>query len=88
MVFRGSKEKTASGQTKDSLMKNKRGKIVSKKASAAAKKRFKSIEPWLKAVVAARKALNIKGFVAINGKSGPGKAIYVKAKALLASGGA
>merc|ERR1711933_282024 len=32
-VFNGSKEKTATGLRKDGLVKNKRGKIVSKKAS-------------------------------------------------------
>merc|ERR1719335_326546 len=88
MVFRGSKEKTVGGLTKDMLMKNKRGKIVSKKASAAGKKKFKNIEAWTEATVSARKALQLKGFTAINGKSVQGKAIYVKAKALLAGGNA
>merc|ERR1712203_1205841 len=37
-VFRGFKAKTASGMTKDSLAKNKRGKSGAKKASARAKK--------------------------------------------------
>merc|ERR1712032_220412 len=35
-VFRGTKAKTSGGLTKDMLMKNKKGKVVSKKASAAA----------------------------------------------------
>merc|ERR1719335_2056622 len=87
MVFRGTKEKTVGGLTKDMLMKNKRGKIVSKKASAAGKKKFKNIEPWLEASIAARKSLQLKGFLAINGKSLQGKAMYVKTKALLAAGG-
>merc|ERR1711920_770797 len=86
-VLRGTKEKTLSGLTKDSLMKNKRGKIVSKKASAVGKRNYKNIEAWIEATVAARKVLQLKGFTAINGKTVQGKAIYVKAKALLASGG-
>merc|ERR1712107_46776 len=78
-VFRGSKEKTASGHTKDQLFKNKRGKIVSKKASAAGRKSFANIRAWFECVNAARKALNLRGFVAINGKKAEGKALYAKA---------
>eukprot|EP00930_Biecheleria_cincta_P105459 TRINITY_DN9817_c0_g2_i1.p2 TRINITY_DN9817_c0_g2~~TRINITY_DN9817_c0_g2_i1.p2 ORF type:complete len:156 (+),score=46.10 TRINITY_DN9817_c0_g2_i1:59-469(+) len=80
MVFRGKKEKTVGGLKQESLMKNKRGKVVSKKASARGKLRFKQIEPWVDAVMAAREALHATGFVAINGKSLKGRALYVKAK--------
>merc|ERR1712039_310572 len=66
-VFNGTKEKTAAGLRKDGLIKNKRGKIVSKKASAAGKNRFAAIKGWGDCIAAARKALNLKGFVAING---------------------
>merc|ERR1739847_214219 len=38
VVFHGTKEKTYTGMTKSDLIKNKRGKIVSKKASLRAKK--------------------------------------------------
>merc|ERR1719362_1516445 len=38
VVFRGSKEKTGGGMTKDKLVKNRNGRIVSKAASARAKK--------------------------------------------------
>merc|ERR1719379_857379 len=85
LVLRGTKEKTVGGLTKDSLMRNKRGKIVSKKASAIGKQRFRNIESWVSSVVAARKALQVTGFVAINGKSLQGKALYVKSKALCAA---
>merc|ERR1712216_175248 len=85
MVLKGKKEKTVGGLTADSLMKNKRGKVVSKRASAAGKRRYKSIEAWTESVVAARKALHVSGFVAINGKSLQGKALYVKSKALCAA---
>merc|ERR1719160_402446 len=85
LVLRGTKEKTVGGLTRDALMKNKRGKVVSKKASALGKKRFRNIEAWVSSVVAARKALQVTGFVAINGKSLQGKALYVKSKALCAA---
>merc|ERR1712094_63480 len=66
VVFRGNKEKTYTGMTKGDLMKNSRGKIVSKKASAAAKKRFATgLKGWVVAVQKARKTLGLKGFVAI-----------------------
>merc|ERR1719436_747189 len=84
-VFSGRKEKTASGMTKAKLMKNSRGKIVSKASSAAAKKRFATgLGKWTSAVKTARKALNLTGFVAINGKTAEGKAVYAKAKSIYA----
>merc|ERR1712039_828741 len=83
-VLRGSKVKTGSGLTKEKLMRNKFGKIVSKKASAASKKRYQSsgAKIWADCIKQARKALNLKGFVAINGKQAVGKALYAKAKSL------
>merc|ERR1712241_1448533 len=85
VVFRGSKAKTSGGMTKDKLTKNKFGKIVSKAASARGKRNYANsgIKAWADAVKAARKALNLTGFVAIGGKSATGKALYAKAKALL-----
>ncbi|CAJ1330940.1 unnamed protein product [Effrenium voratum] len=85
MVFKGRKAKTSGGLTKDSLMVNKRGKVVSKLRSAKGKKSFKHIESWVEAVMEARAAFNAKGFVAINGKTLQGKALYAKAKAIRAS---
>merc|ERR1711983_226620 len=84
-VFRGSKEKTTGGLTKATLVKSKPGKIVSKAASVRAKKAFATsgLKAWCDAVKAARKALNLTGFVAVGGKSATGKALYAKAKALL-----
>merc|ERR1712232_606320 len=81
-VLKGKKEKTVGGLKADSLTKNKRGKVVSKRASAAGKRNYKRIESWVESVVEARKALHVSGFVAINGKSLQGKALYVKSKAL------
>merc|ERR1711881_617290 len=80
-VFHGKKVKTMSGLTKADLMKNKQGRIVSRKQSASAKKQFsKKLGGWLAALVKARKALNVKGFVAVNGKTAQGRALYAKAK--------
>merc|ERR1712039_493653 len=84
LVFHGKKKKTVGGLVKDSLMRNKRGKIVSKRASAEGKRRFKNVENWVECVMEAREALHCRGFVAINGKSLQGKALYVKAKSLRA----
>merc|ERR1711998_764316 len=76
-VFRGTKAKTASGLKKTDLIKSKSGKIVSRKKSALAKKRYASgIGKWTAAVSKARKALGVKGFVAIK----KGSALYKKAK--------
>merc|ERR1712087_961753 len=83
MVLRGSKAKTGGGLKKENL-KNKAGKIVSKKASEASRKRYvgSALQKWTKAVQAARKELNLKGMVVIGGKSAQGRALYAKAKAL------
>eukprot|EP00747_Dinoflagellata_sp_TGD_P026265 gnl/TRDRNA2_/TRDRNA2_131800_c0_seq1.p1 gnl/TRDRNA2_/TRDRNA2_131800_c0~~gnl/TRDRNA2_/TRDRNA2_131800_c0_seq1.p1 ORF type:complete len:124 (+),score=47.47 gnl/TRDRNA2_/TRDRNA2_131800_c0_seq1:2-373(+) len=82
LVLKGKKEKTVGGLTKDMLIKNKRGKVVSKRASAQGKRKYKQIESWVESFMAARESLKVQGFVAINGKSLQGKAIYVRAKAL------
>merc|ERR1711904_286644 len=73
LVLRGKKEKTVGGLTVKDLIKNKYGKVVSKKASAKAKK-----SPWIAAVTNARSALKVKGFVAVK----KGTPLYAKAKSL------
>merc|ERR1712110_966822 len=76
-VFSGRKEKTSSGLKKTDLVKSKSGKVVSKKMSLVAKKRYAStIGKWTAAVTKARKALGVKGFVAVK----KGSALYNKAK--------
>ena len=72
-VFAGKATKSNGGLTKDKLVKNKGGKIVSKARSAKGKS-----NPWIVACSAARKALKIKGF-AVAKKGSP---YYLKAKAL------
>merc|ERR1711862_1017146 len=78
VVFNGTKEKTVSGLKKADLIKNKNGRIVSKKQLAAGKKAYSNIKGWTVAVQKARKALGVKGFVAIKKRS----ALYNKAKEL------
>merc|ERR1711935_577757 len=77
-VFKGSKAKTVGGLTKSDLTKNKNGKIVSKKSSAHGKKAYANIKGWTVAVQKAKKALGVKGFIAIK----KGTPLYKKAKEL------
>merc|ERR1712151_1349585 len=77
-VWKGRRVKTVGGLQKADLIKNKYGKVVSKKRSLTAKKG--KIAKWAGAVVAARKALSIKGFVAIGGKGAKGQELLKKAR--------
>jgi len=65
-VWKGTRERTAGGLRKKDLRKSKSGKIVSKKQSDLARRRMRKggISKWLAAVMKARKALKLKGFVA------------------------
>ena len=78
VVFRGTKAKTYTGLSKSDLVKNKRGKIVTKKQAANGKKAYANIKGWTVAVQKARKALGVKGFVAVK----KGTPLYKKAKEL------
>ncbi|CAE7222658.1 unnamed protein product, partial [Symbiodinium necroappetens] len=77
-VFQGRKEKTSTGLQKMHLMKNKYGKVVSKKKHASGKQFQKLGQKWISAVMTARKELGMKGFCAVGGKSAQGKALYAK----------
>merc|ERR1719158_1440753 len=85
-VFKGKKVKTVGGLTKDTLTKSKSGKIVSKAASARAKKAFAqtALKKWCDACKKARKELKIVGFCPVGSKTAQGKALYAKVKSLLA----
>merc|ERR1719424_2541480 len=72
-AFAGKISKTATGLVKSDLMKNKAGRVVSRKRSAMSKK-----SPWLAAVKQARATLKIKGFCAIK----KGTPLYKMAKEL------
>merc|ERR1719401_1732863 len=70
VVMQGYKEKTATGITKAMLTVNKRGKIVTKKQAAAGKRAYAAnIAAFHKAVMKARHALGLSGFIAIKGKT-------------------
>merc|ERR1712127_596021 len=73
-VFKGLKTKTSSGLTKDTLIKSKSGKVVSKAHSAASKKKFASgpLKKWCDAAKVARKEMGIKGFCAVGGSTPEG----------------
>merc|ERR1712057_114852 len=73
-AFFGKIAKTATGLKKTDLVKNKAGRIVSKKRCALGKK-----NTWIVAVQAARKALKIKGFSVVR----KGTPLYQKAKELM-----
>merc|ERR1711962_536786 len=81
-VFSGKKVKTSGGLKKSSLMRNKHGRVVSKKAHAQGKKNYKNVQKFANAVKAARKALGVKGFVPIGGKTAKGQALLKKARSL------
>merc|ERR1712232_964391 len=81
-VFNGNKVKTVGGLKKGDLMKNKNGKVVSKKSHAAGKRAYKAISKWTGAVDKARKALGIKGFQAVGGKTAKGQQLLKKARSL------
>merc|ERR1719193_1186145 len=76
-VWKGRKVKTVGGLKKGDLVKNKNGKIVSRKMMVKGQKL-----KFPKAVVAARKALGIKGFCPIGGKTAKGQALLKKARSL------
>merc|ERR1740121_2185286 len=73
-VFKGIKVKTTGGLKKGDLKKSRSGKIVSKAASDAAKKKksYKKILSWNAAFMKARKQLGVKGFKACK----KGSALY------------
>merc|ERR1719289_848615 len=81
-VFSGTKAKTVGGLQKKDLVKSKSGKVVSRKQSEAGKKSYRRIAKFTAAVKSARKALGIKGFVPIGGKTARGQALLKKARSL------
>lgn len=75
-VFKGSEHATKGGLTQGDLVKNKRGRIVSKARSEKAKKKTSPrLEAWRDAVAKAKKALHLEGFQAIR----KGTPLYEKA---------
>merc|ERR1719384_1902660 len=76
-VFNGSLDHTRGAKlTQGDLIKNKHGKVVSKKMHARGQK-----NPWMVAVIAARKELKISGLCMVK----KGTPLYEKARELMAS---
>ena len=82
LVFSGRRLKTIGGLRKENVGINKRGRYVSLKQAAHGSKQYTNIQGWNVAFRDARTQLNCKGFVAINGKSLLGQALYVRMKKL------
>eukprot|EP00421_Protoceratium_reticulatum_P030303 CAMPEP_0168479836 /NCGR_PEP_ID=MMETSP0228-20121227/63676_1 /TAXON_ID=133427 /ORGANISM="Protoceratium reticulatum, Strain CCCM 535 (=CCMP 1889)" /LENGTH=95 /DNA_ID=CAMNT_0008496135 /DNA_START=1 /DNA_END=285 /DNA_ORIENTATION=- len=61
LVFGGRREKTVGGLRAEGLVRNKRGKIVSKRRSADGRRRFGQVRGWIEALMEARRALHITG---------------------------
>merc|ERR1719324_370911 len=79
LVFKGTKEKTVSGLTKEDIVRNKSGKLVSRKKSALGKK-FDRVKGWRESFMKARAVMGVRGFVAMNGQTAQGKALYAKTR--------
>ena len=75
-VFAGKIAKTRTGLQRTDLLKNRYGKIVSKK-----KRLLRQKNPWIRAVQEARAALKIQGYSVIK----KGTPLYNKAKDFLGS---
>ena len=82
VVWAGRKSSTVAKLKKEGLMQNKKGKVVSKAASAAGKAKHKHISAWTKAVAKAKSELGIVGFCPVGGRTARGKKLYKKAKQL------
>lgn len=81
-VLKGLKARTKGGMRAADLMKNKNGKVVSKKLHAHGKKAFeRNLAKWIEACSKARKELGLTGFVACK----KGSEFYSRATALMAS---
>ncbi|CAJ1458407.1 unnamed protein product [Effrenium voratum] len=78
LVWCGKKTKTSTGLKKEDMTKNKFGRLVSKRRSAAGRTAFGRVSRWIAACKQARAELGITGFVAIT----KGSELYEKAKEL------
>merc|ERR1739847_246120 len=75
-VFRGLKEKTSTGLTKSALVKNKVGRVVSKKKSAHGKKIYQKIG------TASMKSTWCQRIQVVGGKTSRGQALLKKARSI------
>lgn len=84
-VWHGTKAKTRGGLTRADLKKNKAGKLVGRKASAAGlhSAGYRKIREWANAVHKARRSIGAKGFVPVGGRTAQGHALYKAAQSFL-----
>jgi len=78
-VLSGKRLRTKGGIKADDLMKNKEGKVVSKKRNAIGLKAYANLAAWVDACKQARNELGLKGFVAVKKET----EFYIRAKAIL-----
>mmetsp|Transcript_8926 Transcript_8926/g.21779 ORF Transcript_8926/g.21779 Transcript_8926/m.21779 type:complete len:367 (-) Transcript_8926:294-1394(-) len=88
LVYQGRRLRTTGGLTKEGLKRNKRGKIVSRKAAAATmrKPQTKTVLNWAGCLKAARQLLGLVGFVPCGGKTEAGQRLYRETRRLYDSG--
>ena len=79
LVFRGIKVKTVGGLKKSDLKINKRGKVVSIKASTAGRKSWRNICTWAACIKYARWKLGLVGFVPVGGPTPAGDRLHATA---------
>ena len=80
VVLAGRKEKTSTNVKKDQLMKNPKGRVVSKRANAAGKEKFKHIANWNRAVQMARASMGLRGFCPVGGRTKLGRQLLTKTR--------
>lgn len=81
-VLKGVKVKTKGGMRASDLMKNKNGKVVSKKKHLQGRSAYdKHLAKWVGACSKARTELNLKGFVAVK----KGSEFYNRVKSLMSA---
>ena len=82
-VYKGRQDQTTGGYKKADLHKNKKGKVVSKKASVAGKHKYEHIQKWTQAIQTAKSELSIVGFCPVGGRTKRGQRLYSKAREVL-----
>ena len=80
-VYSGKRKRTPGGLERKDLVKNKRGRVVSKKKSRQGQK-----NSWPKACKQARKELGVEGFVPVGGRTREGKELHRRATKIHQSG--
>merc|ERR1719324_404253 len=80
LVLSGKKQKTTKGLRAEDLMRNRWGRIVSRKVSAKSQE-----NAWILATKRARASLGITGFCAVGGSSDMGKQLLAEVRSVYLS---